>query len=82
MASAPIPSGRFILTGGQKHDITQAKGLIAGYVCGHVIADKAYDSQEFLHYITQAGRSQSIPPRSNRKEPHSYDEHLYRERHL
>ena len=23
-----------------------------------------------------------IPPRSNRKEPHEYDAHLYRERHL
>ena len=23
-----------------------------------------------------------IPPRSNRKEPHEYDTHLYRERHL
>ncbi len=66
MASAPIPSGRFILTGGQKHDITQAKGLITGYVCGHVIADKAYDSQEFLHYITQ---SEAIPVHTSSIKP-------------
>ncbi len=35
---------RFILTGGQKHDITQAAGLIAGYAGEYVVADKGYDS--------------------------------------
>ncbi len=73
---------RFTLTGGQSHDITQAKELIADYVCEHVIADKAYDSQEFLQSIIDRGAIPVIPPRSNRKEPHSYDEYLYRERHL
>ena len=73
---------RFALTGGQSHDITQAKELIADYVCEHVIADKAYDSQEFLQSIIDRGAIPVIPPRSNRKEPHPYDEYLYRERHL
>ena len=31
---------RFILTGGQQHDITQAGGLIAGYDGEYVLADK------------------------------------------
>ena len=61
---------RFILTGGQRHDITQAEELIAGYAGEQVLADKGYDSQAV------------IPPRSNRKEPAGYDRHLYRERHL
>ena len=39
---------RFILTGGQQHDITQAEELIAGYAGEHVLADKGYDAQEFL----------------------------------
>ena len=38
---------RFILTGGQKHDVTQAEGLIAGYAGEYVISDKGYDAQEF-----------------------------------
>ena len=73
---------RFTLTGGHSHDITQAEELIADYVCEHVIADKAYDSHEFLQSIIDRGAVPVIPPRSNRKEPHSYDKHLYRERHL
>ena len=80
-----VPIGnllRFTLTGGHSHDITQAEELIADYVCEHVIADKAYDSQEFLQSIIDRGAVPVIPPRSNRKELHSYHEHLYRERHL
>ena len=42
---------RFILTGGQKHDITQAQGLIADHAGEYVIADKGYDSREFRQYI-------------------------------
>lgn len=73
---------RFILTGGQAHDVTQAEGLIAGYAGGYVIADKGYDSQGFRQHILDRDMSPVIPPRSNRKEPEAYDAHLYRERHL
>ena len=73
---------RFILTGGQRHDITQAEELIAGYAGEQVLADKGYDSQEFREHILALGMTPVIPPRSNRKEPAGYDRHLYRERHL
>ena len=73
---------RFILTGGQQHDITQAEELIAGYAGEHVLADKGYDAQEFRRHILELGMLPVIPPRSNRKEPADYDRHLYRERHL
>ena len=73
---------RFILTGGQKHDITEAERLIDGYAGEYVLADKGYDSQEFRQYILEQGMSPVIPPRSNRKEPQAYDAYLYRERHL
>ena len=73
---------RFILTGGQRHDITQAEELIAGYAGEQVLADKGYDSQEFREHILALGMTAVIPPRSNRKEPAGYDRHLYRERHL
>ena len=73
---------RFLLTGGQEHDITQAAELIAGYESEYVIADKGYDAQPFRESILERGMIPVIPPRSNRKEPHEYDTHLYRERHL
>ena len=73
---------RFILTGGQQHDITQAEELIAGYAGEHVLADKGYDAQEFRQHILELGMMPVIPPRSNRKAPADYDRHLYRERHM
>ena len=69
---------RFILTGGQQHDITQAEELIAGYAGEHVLADQGYDAQEFRQHILELGMMPVIPPRSNRKEPADYDWHLYR----
>ena len=60
---------RFILTGGQQHDITQAEELIAGYAGEHVLADKGYDAQEFRQHILELGMIPVIPPRSNRKAP-------------
>ena len=44
---------RFILTGGQQHDITQAEELIAGYAGEHVLADKGYDAQEFRQHMSR-----------------------------
>ena len=71
---------RYRLTGGQEHDVTQAAELISGIESEHVIADRAYDSNQFLGSIIRSGAVPVIPPRSNRREPHSYDEYLYRER--
>lgn len=73
---------RFILTGGQSHDITQGPSLIAGYTFEHGIGDPAYDSDDFRREIRDTGGAPVIPPRSGRREPASYDQHLYRERHL
>ena len=73
---------RFILIGGQQHDITQAEGLIDGYAGEYVLADKGYDSQGFRQHILERGMTPVTPPRSNRKQPCDYDVHLYRERHL
>ena len=53
---------RFILTGGQQHDITQAEELIAGYAGEHVLADQGYDAQEFRQHILELGMMPVIPP--------------------
>lgn len=73
---------RFELTAGQRHDITQAQALIDDFDAEYVIADKGYDSVEFLQFIMSMRAIPVIPPRSNRKTTREYDEYLYRERHL
>jgi transposase len=73
---------RFSLTAGQRHDITQAPHLIEGFKNSNVIADKGYDSKAFIGQIEKQHCTPVIPPRSNRKDPRHYDEHLYKERHL
>ena len=73
---------RFILTGGERNDITQAEALIEDFSAEYVIADKGYDSGAFV--LTLKGRNSEvvIPSRSNHKEQREIDEHLYKERHL
>lgn len=73
---------RFLLTGGQRHDITQAEDLIAGFDFERVIADRSYDAEDFLKKIAEKEAEAVIPPRKNRKERREYDRHLYKERHL
>lgn len=73
---------RFLLTGGQQHDITQAEDLIAGYEFERVIADRSYDADHFLQKVADREAQAVIPPRKNRKEQREYDKHLYKERHL
>jgi transposase len=71
---------RFLLTGGQTHDVTQAPALVRGWEPSHVIADKGYDSQAFVDGIKESGAIAVIPPRSNRKEPRVYDMEVYKQR--
>lgn len=70
------------LTGGERHDITQADALIDGFRGGFVIADKGYDSNNFLGFIDGMGMEAVIPPRSNRKTSREYDAELYKVRNV
>jgi transposase len=56
--------------------------LVDDFEYEHVIADKAYDSDDFLRFATIGGAIAVIPPSSRRKTLREYDEHLYKERHL
>lgn len=73
---------RFLLTGGERHDITQADALIADYDFDRVIADCSYDADDFVQMIIDKEAEAIIPPRRNRKQSREYDRHLYKERHL
>jgi len=74
---------RFILTAGQRNDITQAEALILDLDFERLIADKAYDADDFIKLIIEQYEAEAvIPPRAKRKELRDYDQYLYQERHL
>ena len=73
---------KFILTPGQRNDITQGDSLIEGLQDTQVIADKGYDSNAFIQRIEEQKCIALIPPKKNRKIQREYDKHLYKERHL
>ena len=52
---------RYLLTGGQEHDIAWAGELIVGYESEYVIADKGYDAQPFRESIPGAGHDPGYP---------------------
>jgi len=73
---------RFVITGGQVNDCTQAGRLLENAETGYVIADKGYDSEQVLEEIERLGANAVIPPKSNRKEQREYDLELYKKRNL
>lgn len=70
----------FSLTGGQRHDITQASFLTEEFIGEFTLADKGYDSNAFIESLNAKGSIPVIPSRKNRKEPRIYDEFLYEDR--
>lgn len=73
---------RWILTGGEVADITQAHTLIAGLHPQAVVGDKGYDADALVTLIHAAGAKAVIPPRNNRHEQRDYDRHVYKDRNL
>ena len=73
---------RFLLTKGQTQDSPLAQSLVEGFQSDALLADRAYDSDRFLQWLTRQDCQVVIPPRKNRLNPHEYDKFLYRERHL
>ena len=54
---------RFILTGGERNDITQIKGLLEGLKSNYALADKGYDGQRAMNVIATAGAKPVVPRR-------------------
>jgi transposase len=73
---------RFILTGGQRNDITEAEALIENLFPDYVIADKGYDSDKFVLLLRNKDIQVVIPSKINRKIQRAIDTDLYKERHL
>jgi transposase len=73
---------RFILTGGERHDITQAEALIENLFPDYVIADKSYDADKFVLLLRKRQAEVVIPSKINRKIQRMIGTDLYKERHL
>ena len=71
---------RFILTPGPAADVGQGAALLEGLDARAAVADKGDDSNELVARIERGGAEAVIPPKTNRKGPRAYDEHLYKER--
>lgn len=73
---------RLRLTGGHRHDSTQAKDLLEGFDFEHLIADRGYAAADFIDYLLERGIEAVIPPHQRANILREYDEWLYQERHL
>lgn len=73
---------KFILTAGQRQEITQAENLLQNINNTTIIGDKGYDSNACIDFIKSKNSEAVIPSRKNRNIQRPYDKHLYIERHL
>jgi transposase len=73
---------RFILTGGERNDITKGQQLVENFTADYVIADKGYDAEAFVLKLKERNSEVVIPSRINNKVQRKIDEHIYKERHL
>src|SRR3546814_13372179 len=69
---------RFLLTGGERNDITQIEGLLDGLQARHVLADKGYDGQRAMGAIAASGATPDVPRRRPTAPARRCDSHLYK----
>ncbi len=72
----------FILTGGERHDMSQAELLLAPLHFDAVIADNGYDSDPLREPLAAQQVEVVIPSRRYRKQPGDCDRVRYRERNI
>jgi transposase len=73
---------RYVLTGGEASDVTQADMLVHGLVGQAVVGDRAYASNALLASIEQQGMAAVIPSRANRKTARILDAERYAQRNV
>ena len=73
---------QFILTGGERHDLSQAESLLAPFNFDAVIADKGYDSDPLRELLVAKQVKVVIPSRRYRKQQRDYDRRRYREHNI
>ena len=70
------------ITAGTTADCIYGEKLIKGIDAEYLLADRGYDTDAIVSAATSVGMQVVIPPKKNRKEQRSYDQYLYRLRHL
>jgi transposase len=73
---------RFILTGGERNDCTQALALLENIKGKALLADKGYDTNYIVEAAENIGAIVVIPPKKNRIVQREYDKELYKERNI
>jgi len=73
---------RLILTAGQRADAPQAIPLLEGFGFKKVLADRGYDSNAIIDFITSKDGDPVIPSKKNRVLQREIDLHTYNARHL
>ena len=75
---------RFILSSGNRNDICLAQELLEPFDLQgkFILADKGYDSDQFVCLVEGRGGIVVIPSRITAKQPRNTDWHIYKERHL
>jgi transposase len=70
----------FEITEGQRHDSRPAKELVARVLSRCILADKAYDSNDFRSALDEQSCVPVIPSNRRRAERVPYDKELYKAR--
>lgn len=73
---------RMFVTAGTVAYCSKACELVEGIEAENLLADKGYDSSDFVDSLKKSKITPVIPARSCRKAPREYDKHLYQLRHL
>ncbi len=68
----------FVITGGNINDCTQAEDLFRSIIRKgiYILADRAYDTDKIIDYISLESAIAVIPSRRNRKTQRSYDKEI------
>jgi transposase len=82
LVSGPGRPLKLILSGGNRHDSTQAEALIEGQHLDAVLADRAYDNNRLRTVFAQHAATTCVPSKRNRKEPIEHDAELFKKRHV
>lgn len=72
---------RLSLTGGQRHDLVEAKTLIKGLHPKYVLGDRGYDSDPLRKEIRRSGAKPVIPGRKGIRR-RRYDHEIYKLRNV
>lgn len=73
---------RYVLTGGEVNDITQASVLVRAREGRGVVGDRAHDSDGFVRRIAAMRMRAVIPSRSTRRRPRVLDRAAYAKRNV